>query len=361
MKKIGIMSMQRVINYGSFLQAYALKKCVEKLGNNVEFVDYKFERCIIKTKPKKSFFEKAKNNVNIIKFINKKRISRKFRTKYELEYLKFLNINKNEYNYVQDIDTLIIGSDEVFNCLQPYPVGYSRNLFGFEYENKNVISYAASFGHTTLNALKEVEIDNEIGKMLSKFRAISIRDANSYNIVKKISGIMPIISFDPVLIGDFNEEIGKNKISKCFDHYVIVYAYTGRLTKNEQKYIKKFAKRNNLKIISLGFYQEIADKNIVVNPFQVLNYFKNADYVITDTFHGTIFSVKMNTKFCTIIRDSNYNKLSFLLKELKHENRMVNKIEDIEKLYKKEINFKESNEIIKIETTKTMEYLKNNI
>lgn len=116
-----------------------------------------------------------------------------------------------------------------------------------------------------------------------------------------------------------------------------------------------------MKIISLGFYQEIADKNIVANPFQVLNYFKNADYIITDTFHGTIFSVKMNTKFCTIVRNSNYNKLSFLLKELKHEDRMVNKIDDIEKLYKKEINFKESNEIIKIETAKSMEYLKNNI
>lgn len=69
----------------------------------------------------------------------------------------------------------------------------------------------------------------------------------------------------------------------------------------------------------------------------------------------------MNTKFCTIIRKSNYNKLSFLLKKLKHENRMVDKIEDIEELYKKEINFKESNEIIELETIKAMEYLKNNI
>lgn len=361
MKKVGIMSMQRVVNYGSFLQAYALKKNIESLGNNVEFVDYKFEKCIINTKPKKSFLAKVKNNINIIKFINKKRILKKFRTKYKSEYLNFLNIDKNEYNYGQDIDTLVIGSDEVFNCLQPYPVGYSRGLFGFGYENKNVISYAASFGYTTLDGLKEVKIDNEIGEMLSKFKAISIRDVNSYNIVKKTSGIIPIINFDPVLVGDFNKEISQNKIKQYFEHYIIVYAYTGRLTKNEQIYIHKFARRNNLKIISLGFYQEIADKNIVANPFQVLNYFKNADYIITDTFHGTIFSVKMNTKFCTIVRNSNYNKLSFLLKELKHEDRMVNKIDDIEKLYKKEINFKESNEIIKIETAKSMEYLKNNI
>lgn len=359
MKKIGIMSMQRIINYGSFLQAYGLKKTLEKLGNNVEFIDYKFEKSIVDDKKDKNILKKIKNNLNVIEFLNKKKIVKEFRNEYNNNYLKMLNIQKDKYNYSTDIDTLVIGSDEVFNCLQPYPVGYSRGLFGYGYSEKNVISYAASFGFTTLEGLKKYNIDNEVAGLLKQFKAISVRDENSYEIVNKLINEKTTINFDPVLISDFTEEIKDIRIDK--KDYIIVYAYTGRLSREEEKYIKNFAKKYNKKIISLGFYQRIADENLIVNPFEVLGYFKNADYVITDTFHGTIFSVKMNTKFCTIIRKSNYNKLSYLLNKLRQKNRMVNDLNDIEELYKKDINFDESNEVIKEEKEKSLNYLKTNI
>mgnify|MGYP004501312033 CR=1 FL=1 len=358
MKKVGIMSMQRIVNYGSFLQAYALKKTIESFNNEVVFIDYNFEQSIVKSNQKFIFLTKVKNNLNFIAYVNKKMISKKFRKKYNLEYLKILGINNLKYNYDKAIDTLVIGSDEVFNCLQPYPVGYSRELFGKGYEDINLISYAASFGHVTIEQLKHYKIDKEIGNMLKKFHKISVRDYNSYSIVKEISSIESIINFDPVLIGDFEKEISENPINIKLEHYIVLYAYTGRLNKEEEKYIKKFAKKNRLKIISLGFYQKIADKNIIVNPFEVLNFFKNADYVITDTFHGTIFSVKMNTNFCTLVRKNNYNKLYFLLKELKQEERMVNNIDDIELLYHKKVNFKKSNDIIEKKTKESIQYLK---
>ena len=351
--------MQRVVNYGSFLQAYGLKKTLESLGNNVEFIDYKFEKSIVEDKENNNILKKIKKNLNVINFLKKKKIVKKFKNEYNNSYLKMINVENGKYNYSTDIDTLVIGSDEVFNCLQPYPVGYSRGLFGYGYEDKNVISYAASFGFTTLHGLKEYNIDIEIEKCLKKFKAISVRDENSYEIVNVLTHKEPSINFDPVLRSDFTEEINDNSIKE--KNYIIIYAYTGRLSKEEEKYIKKFAKKYNKKIISLGFYQKIADKNLIVNPFMVLNYFKNADYVITDTFHGTIFSVKMNTKFCTIIRKSNYNKLSYLLNKLKQKDRMVNDLNDIEILYKKDINFDESDKVIKEETEKSLDYLKTNI
>ena len=132
-------------------------------------------------------------------------------------------------------------------------------------------------------------------------------------------------------------------------------------SREEENYIKKFAKRHNKRIICVGHYSNIADKNIICNPLYVFSYFKNADYVITDTFHGTVFSIKMNTKFCTLVRDSNRNKLEALLNKLDKLDRKVEKLEDIERLYNTEVDFYKTNQIIEQERKKTTLYLKENI
>ena len=352
MTKIGIMSMQRVVNYGSFLQAYGLKKTIESLGNDVEFIDYKFEKSVITENSDKNLISKIINNINVIEFIKRKKHTRMFKKMYNDVFLQSIGISEKNYN--KDVDTLVIGSDEVFNCLQPYPVGYSRNLFGLDYEHSKVISYAASFGYTKLEGLKKYNIDSEIKKLLKKFNSLSVRDDNSFDIVKHLTGKSPFLHLDPVLISNYDID---DTINIKFKDYIIIYAYTGRLSKKEEKYIKKFARDNNKKIISLGFYQKIADYNLIVHPLEVFAYFKNADYIITDTFHGTIFSIKTNSKFCTIIRESNRNKLTSLLTKLGREDRMVNSLNEISLLFKKEIDFTKTNEIIQSEREKTLDYL----
>lgn len=240
-------------------------------------------------------------------------------------YLK--NIGVDKLNYDCEVDTLVIGSDEVFNCLQPYPVGYSKQLFGDGYAHSKIVSYAASFGSTRYEDLVDTGIAHEIKTMLSRFAAISVRDENSAHIVRQLLGYSPEIHMDPVLMYDFTQEIAEYTTYER--DYIILYAYTGRLSREEENYIKKFAKRHNKRIICVGHYSNIADKNIICNPLYVFSYFKNADYVITDTFHGTVFSIKMNTKFCTLVRDSNRNKLEALLNKLDKLDRKVEKLEDI--------------------------------
>ena len=82
----------------------------------------------------------------------------------------------DKLNYDCEVDTLVIGSDEVFNCLQPYPVGYSKQLFGDGYAHSKIVSYAASFGSTRYEDLVDTGIAHEIKTMLSRFAAISVRD-----------------------------------------------------------------------------------------------------------------------------------------------------------------------------------------
>ena len=116
------------------------------------------------------------------------------------------------------MDTLVIGSDEVFNCLQPYPVGYSRNLFGYEYDTSSIISYAACFGHTSFEELNKYNIAEEIAGLLLRFKAISVRDKNSQEIVLRLINKKSEIHLDPVLIYDFKD---RKKINVELDNYIM--------------------------------------------------------------------------------------------------------------------------------------------
>ena len=139
MKKIGIISMQRIINYGSFLQAYGLKNIIEKnTDSQVEFIDYKFEKELIEKKDdKKSVFSKIKENRTLLRYIRKKIFLKKVSDRYRKDF-KIIGVEKN--NFYPEVDAVVIGSDEVFNCTQAYPVGYSRTLFGKGYEKTDVLS-----------------------------------------------------------------------------------------------------------------------------------------------------------------------------------------------------------------------------
>ena len=148
------------------------------------------------------------------------------------------------------------------------------------------------------------------------------------------------------------------------NNYIIVYAYPGRLTKEEKRGIKVFAKKHNKRIVSFGMFQEISDKEIVVSPFEMFPYFKHADFIITDTFHGSIFSIKTHAKFCTIVRktsEGNSNKLEDLLNRLKLNKRIINNIQQLDGIYSTPIDYSETDKIIKRGINETMDYLSQSI
>ncbi len=359
MKKVGIMTMHRIINYGSFMQAYGLKKIIEKLGYEVEFVDFNYEKSLVNNKYKT--INRIKNNLNIISVYKRLKLKRRFRDVYNQSLNDYLNVSEVRNYPYHSIDELVIGSDEVFNCIQEYPIGYSRELFGLNYENIPVISYAACFGQTTLEGLKFYKIDAEVAELLKKFKSISVRDNNSYSIINNLLNIKPTLNVDPVLVSDFSDEIVDNV---KYSDYILVYAYSNRLSKKEEKYVKAFAKKNNKKILCIGAFQRFADYNIIVKPFEIFAYFKHADFIITDTFHGSIFSIITHSKFGTIIRKGshgNNNKLYDLLERMDRKDRIITDIHDIDSLYEKEIDYSKTDRIIEQEKEKTINYLKSNL
>ena len=127
------------------------------------------------------------------------------------------------------------------------------------------------------------------------------------------------------------------------------------------------AKKKNLKVYAIGDIQKCADRFVDCSPFEVLAYFRNAEEVITDTFHGSIFSVITHRPFTTLIRKSvgnsygNEEKLSDLLKRLGLANRMTTKIEDTENINEKAIDYAKVDEQLKAHREVAKEYLRKNL
>ena len=371
MKKVGIMTMHRIANYGSFLQAYALRQMINELGVQVEFVDFHVDPPIIMEEMDSGnkLVRKIQKGLKVFGYhapITHKIAFVKFKQSFASKYYPLLGVSES-MNYNPILDCLVIGSDEVFNCIQKNSnVGYSLELFGMNHQAKKVITYAASFGNTTLHKLEQYKKKDEIAAMLNKIERISVRDTNSRIMVEQLTDETPEYHIDPVLAYDYMKKYKIPKISTN-DKYIILYAYSGRISDEESDWIAAYAKKKLLKVYAIGGIQKCQDRFINCSPFEVLSYFKNAEEIITDTFHGSIFSIITHRKFTTLIRKSvghsygNEEKLTDLLKCLELEDRMTTEIYDVEKINQKIIVFSKVDEILANQRQRAWEYLRREV
>lgn len=328
-KIVGILSMQRVINYGSFLQAYALKQLLLQNGaDEVYFIDIEKGRELpgFEYSKSQSKWHKLKRLLQIIftGLLFQKIRDRKFSKRLKKSIEDCFPILELDKAAPKEFDLVVIGSDEVFNCCQPAPWGYTLQLYGKVLNAKKVISYAGSFGHTRYEQLVQLGIDKEIGETMKTMAAISVRDQNSYDIVEKLTGIKTEMHLDPVLIYGYEKEIAERKVNYP-EKYMVIYSYQGRINdKMEIKEITSFAKEHKLKLISIFCRYDWCDEAIIPEtPFDVLGWFKGAEYVVTDTFHGTIFSIITGRRFVTLVRKDNGEKITPLLQQFELQERCV--------------------------------------
>jgi hypothetical protein len=340
--KIGVLTMHRVLNYGSFMQAYALKRTIESFGHHVTFKDFhKGEPYHLGTKADVSgILDKIAKFPQIIsnfdEFIEKRALRRESNKYYKEVCWPLLGVSKTP-DYDLTADAMIIGSDEVFNYTQNHVFGYVPCLFGHNINAPLILSYAASAGYSDWHdAIADGMVD-EIGAGLSRMKYISVRDENTRRLVEHCTGSSPALVLDPTLIYDYDDVMPQRRIID--GDYLLVYAYEGRAESGPEIHaIRDFAARHKLKVIAAGgggAYHGWCDDNIVVSgPFDLLGLFRDAAFVVTDTFHGSIFSMKFAKQFAVFLRapnefGSNHNKVHFLLHQFGMESRIINNPSDI--------------------------------
>ena len=314
--KIAIVTVyDSVVNFGSFLQAYAMSKVLESRGHEVFFVRRMPNDEILK---RFNRLAKIQNSVSSKKGIKAKFLSQ--RSKYVIQ--REMDANKNRYKCslsdwksikiidpaeIEDcgIQLVICGSDEIWNIhnkdidLDFYSCGWVKHI--------PKLAYAISSGNSkTSEYLNDPEFFNAVGD----FCKILPRDQMTQSLITDITNVKESIVCDPTLLLGQDGFTLTNK-GKEFGKYILVYSYF--LTRKEKKFIKKYARYNGLKIISPCIYSSIADEVVYTSALDFPSLVFNAECVYTTTFHGTIFSLMFAKRFCALSR---LPKVANLLEQL---------------------------------------------
>ncbi len=371
--KICILSMQDIQNFGSLLQGYSLMKMLKELGNDVSFISIEpiaADNALLNGYQEDFAGESEKGTglFGKLKKIDKYAINRlRIKKKANAQDFQFDQFRR-EYLGIKDkqeektFDYCVIGSDEVFNCNISSPWGFTSQLFGNVKQAHKVITYAACCGSTKIENVPDV-VRDRIKQAFNKISAFSVRDENTKDFTEALTSKDVEMHLDPVIVENFDEEI-QNAELPCETprHYCIIYSYYNRINnKDDIRTIQAFCKKHKLEIISIGAPQMWVKQHIVCDPFQMLKLFGRADFIITDTFHGAVFASKYSKKFAVMIRQSNNNKLSDLIKKLGIEAHQISTMQELEDAWRVSNDVQRIKEIGLDGRQKTMKYFSDNL
>lgn len=355
--KYGIITHYNVHNHGASLQLNALKKVLKRdfdidaqalqFETNYDFADKSVkEKHKISIKSVGYFIGYIKERgLKIFLFNLKKR--KLFKRFNQSQGLIGPCVKKSP-----QLDGIIIGSDEVFSLF----AGPTPEFFGYNLPSQKVFSYAGCFGPTTIADVYKLHCEKFVADGLNSMIGLSMRDKNSMAVAKEFTGKDSVLVCDPVILYGYEKEIADFSRPKL-PKYLLVYAYESRLNDpREYEKILEYAHKRGLMVACPGFYHSWADKNINTDPIELLKYFKYAECVVTDTFHGCVMSLITGCDMAVIIRD-NANKLVNLMEEYEITNRRLDKNHSLNEVFSKNVDWESTNKQITQRRKKSMEYL----
>ena len=358
--KLAILSMQRIVDFGSVLQAYSLRKMISDVtGEKASFIDIDYSDVVKKNT------EPVIDNKGISAYRKrgilagiKRKVFRWLRVLNEKKICRFMKqvLNIDFEDNIRHYDCVIVGSDEVFNNTNKK--GLSLQLYGNIKQADKAITYAAAAGGAKIEDIPEKDFDR-VKSALSNFSAMSVRDSFTRDYICHLYSGEINQHLDPVLVGPLMKMPRKKVLLK---NYMVVYSYNERIRSREEiEVIKGFARRHGLKTLAIGGIQFWCDYYLPMSPFRVLDYFYSARFVITDTFHGTIFSVINKKQFAVLVRNTNRDKLTGLLRDLSLADRIVNDLTKMDYVLESPIDYKKTEQILEEARIQSLEYLKKSI
>lgn len=360
MKKVGILTFHNTTNYGAILQCYALQKYINDTHVECEVINYnnKFLKKNYNINPFKANSIKEFVKKTLYYFSNKK--NKEYFEEFTKKNIKVSVEKYDEKNIAQTnniYDTFIVGSDQVWNYSLS---GNDSNYFlDFCIDKRKKNSYAASFGASILIE----EYKDEIINHLANQNNISIREDEIIKDIKKELKSKKIIqSIDPVFLLSKNQWqsiVKKNMIIK--NKYIFVYEVAR--TPLLRAFVEKLSNKYNLRVIYLsksGKKMKNVKKLYSVSPSEFLWYIKNAEYVVTSSFHGMAFSIIFEKNFYFDVQDDKKefsSRLNSLSRICGIDNRKI--LYDFDKNDFDIMDYKVIKEKLKREVESSCKYLNN--
>lgn len=344
--KIGIVTFTYGDNYGQRLQNFALQETLKEFGNEVVTLKqyYRvtgFRRMIYETK------EILHNPGQYIKNIKRSKSFRKFNNKY-INFSTFkIGENKLPQNIISKFDYFVCGSDQIWS---PNTSDVNSTMFLDFAPREKRISYAPSIAAESIPENKILEYK----KFLQGFNYLSLRENNLIPQIEKLTSKKVFLVLDPTLLHDYNfwfkvEEIPKKKPTKKY----VVFYFLGESEKSIEL-------QHKLRIKGYEIVDLMKDDNYYYeDPSSFLFFIHNADLVVTDSYHGTIFSIIYNVPFIIFNREdknnmnSRFETLDILFNI---NNRRIETIE-FDQIFK--MDFSQINNKLKIYQKDSINYLKN--
>lgn len=329
MKKTYIASCYFKHNYGSMLQAYATQAFLD--ANNVPNETFDVSVLADFKEGKKKYYKKQifnlsfyKAKMGMIRLVAKKKLNGKLRRNFRLRDQAFQKFENEYFHLTQpfasyndlrefcryNASNVIVGSDQLWLPVNVVADYYTLN---FVPEEVNKIAYSTSFGVSSVpNGLKE-----KYTKFLSRIEHLSVREETGRKLANSLTENECTVVCDPTLLltrQDWEKIVGKEPIVK--DRYIFCY-FLGK-AKKHRIFAEKLKKLTGCKIISINHCDEFvrySDKFADETPYNVgptewLNMIANAEYVCTDSFHGSVFSLIFNKPFFAFRRFTKKSKFS---------------------------------------------------
>lgn len=370
MEKVGIVTLNGYVNYGNRLQNYALQEIIKTFDFNVETIWVEIKRnnpkdIPVSTKVKNILSSTPLENFRRIQSkvaeklykneLDKKRkdIFRDFSKQYIAETAYKLNEKNVPVNLNDEFDFFVVGSDQVWN-----PIFRKDNpLYFLQFAPKSKrIAYAPSFG---INFIPD-EYRDKYAKWLSEMGELSAREEAGAKIIRELTERDAPVHVDPTLLLTKKEwlDIAKKPSAYPNDKYLLTY-FLGDIDKEKKKIIKEISERNNLKVVNLAQAKE--RDSYLSGPSEFIYFINNAELFITDSFHGGVFSILLETPFIITNRNSRYpsmgSRIETLLSMFNFEDRYINSINisNDDEIFN--VDYSHVPEVLEIEREKSKNYL----
>ena len=313
--KIAVMTQPLGKNYGGIMQAYALQKVLKDMGNQVVTIDYNnkspsflYGKARLAYRLAKKVTGRRKAPINLESHINQlTEGNRKFIDK-NIAQSEYIDNDKNLKKYFKKnrYDAVIVGSD------QTWRPKYSPNIYNFYLHflkgKKNIkrIAYASSFGVGSWEY--SVEETKKCSKLAASFDAISVREQSGIELCKKYLGVESEFTLDPTLLLEKQDYL--NLIGDRYKKGKSEGVYTYFLDKNEDKlaaaqYIADELSTHTYNCQAKRSFDDLSSNDLEDYRMPALQdwlaSFANAEFVVTDSFHGMVFSIIFEKPFLVIV------------------------------------------------------------
>lgn len=332
--RIGIVTFHCAYNYGSVIQAYALKEYLKQHGHDAHVIDYR-SRNFDQYKLLRTY--NAKVLLSDVVFFRR---NLKRKRNFEEFQRRYLDLTANRYEEpgaeaalrrdAGDFDAVICGSDQIWNLdCTCGPVG--PFFLDFAAPGCRRIAYAPSLNRMEFEPKYfDAAAQQRIGHLLDQFDAISVREANTAPVFQKLTAKPFSVVVDPTLLHadmDIYRKIESPSLPKGVEQGKFLFAYTLWQNKEMKQYTEDLARRKNLTIVysaKIPIKYDVPSINCFgMSPSLFLTLIDKAEYVISNSFHATVFSILFEKRFITFGVKKSNSRMSDLLSKLGMEDHLV--------------------------------------